>query len=124
MNPPARHQIHMRAKDVLHALLEFDQLEQGKALGTVEIEEDIDIGSVDPFVAGDRTEEEECTDARPAKFRFMLPQQADDLIAFHITLNSAGLWRKPFIPIAKQILASSLAADISPAELRYALAGL
>jgi hypothetical protein len=84
MNALTRHQIDVSAENILHALLDFHESEQGKALRPIKIEKDIDIGSVERFIAGDRSEEKERTDAGTTEFGFVLPQQSDNLIAVHM----------------------------------------
>jgi hypothetical protein len=76
----------MRPENVLHTLLDFDELEQREALRSVEIEKDIDIGATDRFVARDRAEEKQRTDAGMTELWFMLPQQANGLVPVHMTL--------------------------------------
>ena len=100
MNSLARHQIHMSAENILHALLDFDEVEQRKALRSVEIEEDIDIGCVECFIAGDRAEEIERTDAGTPQLRFVLPQQGNNLVAVHIFLASTSVRRTQLTPIS------------------------
>ena len=73
---PCGHRIHLDSEDVLRALLHGRKIEQGETLQEFQDEENIDIGSIARLVAGNRGEEEKCTDANGAELRLGSLQQA------------------------------------------------
>jgi hypothetical protein len=87
MNALARHQVDMSSKDVLHPLLDFHETKQRESAWAIEIKEHIDIRRVERLVASDRSEKEKRANSRTTELGFVLPQQVDDLIAFHLALN-------------------------------------
>jgi len=84
VNTFARHQVDLGSEDILHALLQGDEIEEGKATGPIKIEKHVDVRGIAGGVDGNRPEQEQPTDSGVAKLRLVLSQQRNDLVTLHL----------------------------------------
>ncbi len=85
MDAIAGHQIDFRTENILHALLDRDQVEQRETLRAIQIEEYIDVRYFARLITRNRTKKIERADTSIVKLSLVELEEADSSVAVDLS---------------------------------------